>query len=231
MAPLPSVARVVRTLAWALTGIFVNIYSLVLAHKWHHAAFGARPPVLPDLGFELLSLEWCPANTSLLDAVPGYFLLVSISLALLMGHFENLLRGLDMIGLCFFLRGVSILLTILPDPFAPCVIRAPYDSAFAEMLVILRESPMTVTSLCGHCLFSGHACTMTLVALVWTRIGNRPMTALSYVVLALQRVGMVACRFHYTCDVVMGVVVAWIGCRVILRLHDRAAPAKAVKAD
>lgn len=169
--------------------------------------FGNAPRALPDVFFLLVGDGYCPKGSWLLDLVPGVFLVLSLTKVLVNGHYEMLVRALNMVGCIFFLRAGSILLTILPDPFPQCLKRAPFESAFHEMWVILAEDPMVVTSLCGHCLFSGHACTLTVVALIWTSIGARFWAVLAWAVLSGEVFFMVACQFHYSCDILWGVVV------------------------
>ena len=198
-----------RALLFALGGIFVNIYALVQAHQWHELTYGAHPPRLRDVGFDLLPEAWCPEQSWLLDAIPGVFLALSLLVVLAEGRYTTLALAFRMVGLTFFLRGLSILLTILPDPYPKCMRRELFNSTLGEVGKVLAENPMLVTSLCGHCLFSGHACTLSLVALIWQRLDKPLWAATAVLVWAGEVLGMLVCRFHYTCDVVWGIVVAF----------------------
>ncbi len=124
---------------------------------------------------------------------------------------------------------MSIVLTVLPDPYPKCVRREPFASAFWEMLAILREDPAIVTTLCGHCLFSGHTATLTLTALLWRHIGHPVWSALAWALLGAEIFFMIVCRFHYTCDVVWAAMVSCIVFRLILPPVQPAPPPRGTR--
>jgi hypothetical protein len=151
-------------------------------------------------------------------------------------------------GTCFLLRSITIMATILPNPYDTCINTSrddeiPLIEAFKVML------GMRFT--CGDVLYSGHAANFTLMALIWQEYGKsyfedpnrltRESIPLRYVdaslvdivddsspvyntyskewyvskffprlCWAIAVIGyliIIACRFHYTVDVVVGIVV------------------------
>ena len=232
----------VTGLMWCLFCAWWNSLSQIYVDKmhWAHFAEGNNKP-LPDIGFILLPR----INISHLPDVWNVIIVVGTLLPVVLFHPDRvkILRRFAAIqGTCFLLRSVTIMVTILPNPYDTCAnsssdAEIPFIEAFKVML------GMRVT--CGDVLYSGHAANFTLMALVWQEYGHSYLRKPSRSVLehsvlqededdhnrfvgsdfsgewytsiffprlfwAIAVVGyliIISCRFHYTVDVVVAIVV------------------------
>lgn len=230
----------VSGLLWCLFCAWWNSLSQIYVDKmhWAHFAEGGNKP-LPDIGFILLPR----LSISHLPDVWNGVIVIGTLLPVMMFHPDRvkILRRFAAIqGTCFLLRSVTILVTILPNPYDTCANSSsdqeiPFIEAFKVML------GMRVT--CGDVLYSGHAANFTLMALVWQEYGHsyvrskhgRQQHVLDHSLVAddqqehteysaewytsiffprmfwgIAVVGyliIIACRFHYTVDVVVAIVV------------------------
>ena len=229
----------VSGLLWCLFCAWWNSLSQIYVDKmhWAHFAEGNNKP-LQDIGFILLPR----INISHLPDVWNAIIVVGTLLPVVVFHPDRvkILRRFAAIqGTCFLLRSVTILVTILPNPYDTCANSSsdqeiPFIEAFKVML------GMRVT--CGDVLYSGHAANFTLMAFVWQEYGHsyihRSRTVLDQSVVheddnhinhseeyspewytsiffprlfwGIALVGymiIIACRFHYTVDVVVAIVV------------------------
>jgi hypothetical protein len=158
-------------------------------------------------------------------------------------------------GTCFLLRSITIMATILPNPYEECVNSSrPDEIPLIEAFRVMAGLRFT----CGDVLYSGHAANFTLMALIWQEYGRTytdsptdhphpsggkrgslptvtmdvslmgvqddddPLSkdvfskqwyvakffpGLFWTIAALGYLIIIACRFHYTVDVVVGIVV------------------------
>lgn len=232
-------------LAWCSCCAWLNCLSQVYVDKMHWAHFkeGQNKP-LPDIGFALLPR----INVSHLPDVWNELLVIGTLLPLILFHpskVKIMRRFAAVQGTCFLLRSVTIVATILPNPYDTCVNTSREDEVpFVEAFKVMLGMRFT----CGDVLYSGHAANFTLMALIWQEYGRRyfedpekakrsslPLQYVGSSVIeeetpqypkytrewytshffprlfwAIAVVGyfiIIACRFHYTVDVVVGIVV------------------------
>merc|ERR1712181_27066 len=120
---------------------------------------------------------------------------------------KRCLRRLFVVGgIISILRGISITITILPEPSPLCadyviprheiIFVALYHKLFAY---IKGTSPLD----CGGVFFSGHSATLATCAMVWMQYTNlRVVQALVWIYAIMTGLAMILVRFHYTLDVV-----------------------------
>lgn len=158
---------------------------------------------LTDIGFDIV-----PRLGHAWNALPNYFL-VPIGAATLVriavdhrrvGIFTRLF---SVWGIVFILRGVSVVLTSLPDPSDLCREHRAAASAWKWLL------PMAYP-ICGDLFFSGHTVMFVLCALVWTRYGGRLPAAAAWLVAAAGVLSLIATRYHYSIDVLYGALIATV---------------------
>jgi hypothetical protein len=151
-------------------------------------------------------------------------------------------------GTCFLLRSITIMATILPNPYEECVNSSSSDEIpIFEAFRVMAGFRFT----CGDVLYSGHAANFTLMALLWQEYGrtytdspvlvppkrvslptvtmdvsvmdipdddpndvfskqwyvSKFFPGLFWTIAAVGYLVIIACRFHYTVDVVVGIVV------------------------
>jgi len=120
-----------------------------------------RVNTLPDLGFDLL---WhVPASWVADSLVFGSMLATVVRFVPTPMGATILRRWLFILGTLFFLRGIAISVTMLPNPYHEC--NSTADEArpwLAGLMLILRKQET-----CADVLYSGHAVNLTLCALVW----------------------------------------------------------------
>lgn len=122
---------------------------------------------LPDLGFDVLPFV---SESWLSDlAVVLLVVLTQIRFSLTPMGATIVRRWVFLLGSLFVLRGVSIVITMLPNPLKNCRSTAlDYHPAVASLMII---SGQVVT--CGDVLFSGHTVNLTLAALVWQTYSHK----------------------------------------------------------
>ena len=212
-----------------------NCLSQIYVDKMHWAHFKAGDSrTLPDIGFILL--PYIPL-THLPDAWNALIVCGTL-IPVLVFHpakVKILRRYAAIQGTCFLLRSITIMVTILPNPFKSCVsvssdTETPALEAFKVMLG-LRHT-------CGDVLYSGHAANFTLMALVWQEYGSSyfplvlplrsPCSDTSqdgpsrytkewfagiffprffWAIAVIGYLIIIGCRFHYTVDVLVAIVV------------------------
>ena len=222
-----------------------NCLSQIYVDKMHWAHFKAGDSrTLPDIGFILLPhIEMA----HLPDVWNGMIVLGTLLPVLLFhpGKVKIMRRFAAVQGTCFLLRSITIMATILPNPFDACV-NASRDDEIPALEAI--KVMLGLRHTCGDVLYSGHAANFTLMALIWQEYGpgyvagqNHPLGAsilprtfsssevsedehqmepyskewlackffpgIFWAVALLGYFIIIACRFHYTVDVLVGIVV------------------------
>ena len=231
---------------WCVFCAWLNSVSQVYVDKMHWAHFkedGSKP--LPDIGFILLPRIYISRLPDVWNAV----IVVGTLLPVILLHpskVKIMKRFAAIQGTCFLLRSVTIMVTILPNPYDTCVNSSREDEIpFIEAFRVILGTRIT----CGDVLYSGHAANFTLMALIWQEYGRgfalssamnkrgsgpvdldmslspdvRPYQApssyttewfagvffprLFWIVAAIGYLIIISCRFHYTVDVVVAIVV------------------------
>ena len=223
-------------LLFCLSCAWWNCLSQIYVDKMHWAHFKAGDSrTLPDIGFILLPY----LNMPHLPDVWNMLIVLGTLLPVIFIHpakVKIMRRFAAVQGTCFLLRSVTIMATILPNPFAACVNSSSSDEipaieAFKVMLGMRHT--------CGDVLYSGHAANFTLMALVWQEYGPTYFPSMLTTDVSTSSVAtegsthryspewwtgvffprffwgvaivgyfiIIACRFHYTVDVLVGIVV------------------------
>ena len=243
-------------LCFCLCCAFINCLSQVYVDRMHWAHFkeGDSKP-LPDLGFIILP----KLHTVRLPDIWNVLIVVGTIAPVVLFHphkVKVMRRYAAVQGTCFLLRSITIMATILPNPYEECVNSSRADEIpLIEAFRVMAGFRFT----CGDVLYSGHAANFTLMALIWQEYGRTytdsppdhshrsvggkrgslptvtmdislmgavddddPLSkdtfskqwyvakffpGLFWTIAAVGYLIIIACRFHYTVDVVVGIVV------------------------
>ena len=175
--------------------------------------------ILPDIGHEIIPLN-CPLESpqNLQTNILESSLISNILVALLS---ENGLFVLQRCGhvtsIVYLLRGVVVSLTSYPNPNPVCssLIKNRH-TLFGKDSIMRHVFSSFPTHSCGNLMFSGHAASLTLLFLIegkYDRIKN--MNSKCFRIILFIRIlktmvgfySIIACRSHYTSDVVIGIMV------------------------
>jgi len=219
---------------------------------WSHFKQGETKP-LPDIGFIILP----KLHTVRLPDIWNVLIVVGTLAPVVLFHphkVKVMRRYAAVQGTCFLLRSITIMATILPNPYEECVNSSRADEfPLIEAFRVMAGLRFT----CGDVLYSGHAANFTLMALLWQEYGRtftdtpvapskhqapRGSLPLNYLpdtsilggsddgiesmstyskqwyvskffpglfwtIAASGYLIIIACRFHYTVDVVVGIIV------------------------
>ena len=134
-------------------------------------------------------------------------------------------RTIGIYGFLFFLRGLSVISTNLPNPnIAHCISTVDDSKPFTEAFAVLATSKLT----CYDLLFSGHTVNLTICSLLWTqyatrhRLFNIISISICWCVSFTGYFLIIATHFHYTVDVLIGALLSislWISYHNYLRFY------------
>lgn len=159
----------VAGLIWAVLCGYVNSLSQVYVDRrhWAHFTHGEYKP-LPDIGFVLLP----ELNVARLPDIYNLLIVVGTMFPVLIFHPHKVKvfrRYAAIQGTCFLLRSLTIMATILPNPYSECIDSTPVDEIpFLEAFRVMAGLRIT----CGDVLYSGHAANFTLMAMIWQEYGK-----------------------------------------------------------
>jgi hypothetical protein len=176
--------------------------------------------ILPDIGHEIIPFN-CPLESpqNLQTYILECSLISNILLALLS---ENGLFVLQRYGhvtsIVYLLRGVVVSLTSYPNPNPVCssLIKNRH-TLFGKDSIMRHVFSTFPTHSCGNLMFSGHAASLTLLFLIEGKYdGIKNMNTKFIRLFLLIRIvktmigfySIIACRSHYTSDVIMGIMVS-----------------------
>lgn len=164
--------------------------------------------LLYDIGFAVIPEIVDREGTRVADVYLNTMIGITVVVALF--HWDTFMRifrrYLIVHGTLFTIRGLSIAMTVLPNPYKKCkpfLTQSPYVSAF----LVMAGSNGT----CADVFFSGHAAMMGLCAMIVTAHMTRRLTLRKIIVYIVTFIGwviIVATRFHYTLDVFYGAVLS-----------------------
>jgi len=162
-------------------------------------------PALRDVGFSILPyIAWEAGVNICMVTLIVIAILNTLFWQKVSGFFVVARRHMVIHGFIFLIRAVSISSTILPNPDSTCRPQQ-FNNFFHATFLFLAGQVET----CYDCLFSGHAVTMTLSALIFFQYTkNLFLRWLLLVPLAFSLMLIVATRFHYTVDVFYGTAIA-----------------------
>lgn len=111
-------------------------------------------------------------------------------------------------GCVFFLRGISIAVTFLPNPWRDSCVPIHFDNIWLDPILIMMGQKRT----CYDVLFSGHSALVTLTTLTWIQYETNSIIQMLSIPVAIGGCFvLIATRFHYTVDVFFGSILA-AGC-------------------
>ncbi len=167
------------TMLYAFACVYFNTLMQVRAEK-RSRTFRALPikynftiadehtfTTLPDIGFDILPMVH---DAWLADVMVGLLVaLTQCRFSLTPMGATILRRWAFLLGSLFFLRGISIIVTMLPNPLKACKSDAlDHEPAFAAVLILTGQ---IVT--CGDVLFSGHTVNIVMAGLVWQTYSHK----------------------------------------------------------
>ena len=173
--------------------------------------------ILDDYGYRLLPRIWSAHMPDYLSAAAHIVAMIPLTIY----HKRRFViwkRWLVLHGICFILRAITIITTVLPKSNSFCAVAAvsgtPEENILLEALKMIAGQRMA----CGDLLFSGHTVHLTFMGLIFTRYGvgifGKPegveyFVALCFMwsIVCMGYLTLIATHFHYSCDVVVGVLV------------------------
>ncbi|KAL0477550.1 sphingomyelin synthase [Acrasis kona] len=146
--------------------------------------------------------------------IPDYYV-ISLFLVTLITIFinRNLLVVIDMcrrtliiIGLIYIIRTISISITLLPNPYQQCQ-ASPFEGYFYDALMVFLFQKTT----CHDCFFSGHTVVISSVSLLWyDYLDCSLLFRLPAIVFAAVGASLIVmCHFHYSVDVMFGLLISY----------------------
>jgi len=202
--------RLILTLAFNLLAMTFDILMVMVAAQ--RRVDWSRP--LIDVGFTYLPEQ---PKGSPLYLMPDFcvmsLLVLTLLRCLLHPERKKCLRRLFVVGgIISIMRGVSITMTILPEPSPMCAnYHVPrHEIIFVALYHKLLEFLQGTSPLdCGGVFFSGHSATVATCAMVWMQYTDiKVVHAFVWIWTLMTGVIMVWVRFHYTLDVVYGILIA-----------------------
>jgi shingomyelin synthase len=197
---------------------WVNSFATSIAWYRH-----PKIDVLPDLFFDVFesidTLFGIPVHRCI-DFILSSMNIGTITFIILQKNRAVIARRLMAIyGILLFLRGCTVLLTSLPDPYPMCRELAPGTQALMSLdpytivdnaLLMYGPNDKRHSMTCGDMIFSGHSVLFVLSALVWHRYYPErkfinPVKSCVSILSALGCTLLIAARVHYTIDVVVAV--------------------------
>jgi len=165
---LPSL-QLVLAIVITILSFYIDSIVQIFAQKRSVEYYHGEPHALPDLGFDAF-----PFIPDLWDRNVGdMYVTLIVCLTVLRFYLTPILRQtifrrwLLVVSVLLLLRGCSIIITLLPDPYPTC--KAPdLDNFWVDSILILLQIRRT----CGDVLYSGHTVNITLAALVWTEYSH-----------------------------------------------------------
>ncbi|KAJ1727084.1 hypothetical protein LPJ61_004772 [Coemansia biformis] len=117
-------------------------------------------------------------------------------------------RGVWMVAVLYFLRSITISVTTVPPSSPTCRITAP-NSIWEN----IKATPDIIAGNVGQCtdkVFSGHTAILTLMLLFWCRYATHwAFIAVSGTHTAVGILTVLMARYHYTVDVLVGLLLTY----------------------
>lgn len=111
------------------------------------------------------------------------------------------------IGTVYILRAVVLSSTQLPNPYKQCNSMINTDT---PILINILSVMMKLKRTCSDVLFSGHAMTMTLLIL----LARDFFSDMEYLIMGVYSIStcvlIIISKFHYTVDVVIGIIITFL---------------------
>lgn len=199
----PEIRRLLLCAAFAFFGVYINLVIGNFSVYRHNRAKTIREP-LPDVIFDLYFLD---GYDMVAVDMPYYFLLgfLAIWFVIHTKRIKILTHVSLAIGLVYLMRGLSIVVTLMPPAKKIKRINMQIKNIF--------WIGGNISEWYGDYMFSGHISSSTILLLAYfTFIGKKksliiPSIILSAVYLWLSVV-IILTRFHYTSDILIAIFVA-----------------------
>jgi hypothetical protein len=196
-APSKLYFRVFVTLLFWGCGVFLNNMSATVAGR----RFLKGANVLPDIGFmhiPYISWRFLPDLYYIIFA--GYSILRL--LVMKQNGIILFMRIFLIMGAELMLRALVVNSTLLPDPYPPCAHYKPHFTTYA---------PFELQ--CGDVLFSGHTAAWSIISFMWVMHSENMFDKATGVLgTVLGGLILIATRYHYTVDVLVGAYVGVTMC-------------------
>jgi len=235
---LRTLPRQLPQLAFMIVVLFVGIYFNCWAMAYLQMTMGdfyKSDTKLYDLLFQFLPLmsdksHWCDGIVFILNF--GMLARFAIFCGPRSLRLTILRRWMTCFGILFFLRGCTMVCTVLPNPDDTCQPRLMYpDNPQLEAFRLMAHLDIT----CQDVLYSGHTVNITLACCVWVVysrhspifyshrgdlvyfIEKRVVPFFFVAVCILSYLFIISTRFHYSVDVFLG---AWLSLLVFWGYHQ-----------
>jgi hypothetical protein len=190
-------SRIAVTILFWSFGVLMNNMSATIAGR----RFIKGTPPLPDIGFmHLPHIGWRLLPDLYYIMFAGY----SIVRLLIMRRdgIVIFMRIFLIMGAELIVRAVVVNSTLLPDPYPPCVNYKPHITSYA---------PFELQ--CGDVLFSGHTAAWSIISFMWVMHSERTVDkVLGVMATVCGGLVLIATRYHYTVDVLIGAYVGVTMC-------------------
>ena len=177
----------------------------------------AKTHILKDVGFELFPYS-CETSiirrnlqTTIIMFSAPYFIINSCCI-----NHKLINRFLQIAGVMMLLRTITLILTAFPNPNPQCYIESTEYISYYDAI---RESFTTFpTKSCGNLMFSGHTMFITLFFLFEQQylLRRRIFRFLSLMKTISGYYFIIACRSHYTIDIVVSILLTYF----VNRIYD-----------
>lgn len=175
---------------------------------------GTSPMALADLGFELIPF-YCPLESPNNLQSIIIFIFVAYFVIRLIFHKDGVFiaqRYWHLIGSVYLLRWATVFWTSLPNPDPAC-----WDTENTE-ISLFEAIKNTMDSFppdaCGNLIFSGHASVNHINFMLALKFNDiffhKSLLFIPFVMSMIGHYSIIACRTHYTVDVVLGIMISWM---------------------
>jgi hypothetical protein len=176
--------------------------------------------ILSDIGYEIIPYN-CPLKSP--QNIQTYILDISLIINLIMALLSKnglfvLQRYAHITSIVYLLRAMVVSLTSYPNPNPVCSsLIKNRRNLFGKDSIMRHVFSSLPTHSCGNLMFSGHAASLTLLFWIegkYDQINNksnglvRVITFIRIIKTVIGYYSIIACRSHYTADVVMGIMVS-----------------------
>jgi len=194
------IAIIFYVLAGYVNAIFCNMAEQLLRASYIAEFYGKDRFILPDILFRLVPYVYIPH-------FPDYFLAVSAITAIIFtltrsDRFVLLRRFMYCHALLMLMRSITVVATQFPDPNPNC-----HPTSFGTRIprgIFEAFNPFFSTT-CGDLMFSGHSVLFVLIYMLIYDYSNRNFFRyISFIWTCLGLLSLIAARYHYTIDVIIG---------------------------
>ncbi|KAJ9074250.1 hypothetical protein DSO57_1008238 [Entomophthora muscae] len=193
--------------AWVALCLYVVCLANAYLDRINPSLYSLHHPRLPDPLLDFLSPYYLRSGLApdLADQLVQFGPVFILLRPLLMREKALLVlrRQFFIIGACYLVRAVFVLITILPNPLASCKTKLSNSIFYDAFLQFIQ-----LRTSCGDVLFSGHTIVFLISALSWSTYPfSLITTCIAWAFASLGIMVLIASTYHYTVDCVVGVMV------------------------